>query len=129
LAIDFQGVGKGDQVSYRTLDVASGLNGGAIQLLQDPGRARNINVTVLNPTNATHAAFFGRSRRELAETPPVGIAGFAIVAVANTVATATIGGVAYTSFILQGWTGELWAAADATGVVQVDVFEGSGTEK
>jgi hypothetical protein len=117
-------------MSYRTLDVAGGVGGGAICLLQDPKRARNIHVTVANASAATHAAFFARSRRELVENPPIGIAGIAVVAVANTVATATINGVAYTTFILQGWTGDLWAASDATGgVVQVDVMEGAASEK
>jgi hypothetical protein len=116
-------------MSYRSLDVASGANGGAIQLLQDPQKARNIHVTVLNATAATHAVFFGRSRRELVIPGPLGIAGFAVVAVPNTIANATVGGVAYTSYILLGWTGELWAAADAAGVVQVDAFEAGGVEK
>lgn len=121
-------------MSYRTLEPASGKDGGAICLLQNPGKARNIHVTVLNSTAVTHAAFFGRSRRELTTSGPQGIAGFAVVAVPNTVAnaTVTVGGiaVAYTSFILQGWTGELWAASDASGnAVQVDVFEAGGEEK
>lgn len=116
-------------MSYRSLDIASGQNGGAIKLLDDPKRARNIHVTVLNATNATHAAFFGHSRRELATPGPIGIPGFAITAAPNTVANQTIGNVSYTSFLLQGWTGELWAAADAASVVQVDVFEGGGPEK
>lgn len=117
-------------MSYRSLDVASGQNGGAICLLQDPKRARNIHVVVLNPTNATHAAFFGRSRRELTTPGPIGIAGFPVVAVANTVVTQTIAGVSYTVFILQGWTGELWAASDiAAGILLIDVFEAAGVEK
>lgn len=116
-------------MSYRSLDVASGPNGGAICLLQDPKRARNIHVAILNGTAAAHAVFFGRSRRELVVPGPVGIAGFAIVAVPNTVVNQTIGTVAYTNYILQGWTGELWAASDATGVLQIDVFEAGGIEK
>lgn len=116
-------------MSYRSLDTASGVSGGAIKLASDPGRARNIHVSVANATNATHAAFFGRSRRELATPPPFGIAGFPVTAVPNTVANQTIAGVAYTVFLLQGWTGELWAAADAASVVQVDIIEGSQLEK
>lgn len=116
-------------MSYRTLAAAGGASGGAVLLLQDPKRSRNIHVAVLNSSTATHAAFFGRSRRELQTPGPTGIAGFPVIAVPNTVANQTIGGVAYSVFILQGWTGELWAAADADGVVQVDVFEGAGVEK
>jgi hypothetical protein len=116
-------------MSYRTLDTASGVSGGAIRLADDPGRARNIHVTVLNPTAVTHGAFFGRSRRELTTNGLIGIAGFAVIAVANTVVTSTLAGVAYTSFILQGWAGELWAAADVSNVVQVDVFDGGAIEK
>jgi hypothetical protein len=115
-------------MSYRTLDVASGSNGGAICLLQDPGKPRNVHITVLNNTAQTHAAFFARSRRELAETPPIGIAGFAVVALPNSVANATVSGVAYTSTLLLGWIGELWAASDILGI-QVDVFESGGKEK
>lgn len=116
-------------MSYRSLDTASGKDGGAICLLQDPKRARNIHVVVLNGTTATHAVFFARSRRELVVPGPLGIAGFPVVAVPNTVANQTVGTIAYTSYILQGWTGELWAAADATSVVQIDVFEAGGVEK
>jgi hypothetical protein len=116
-------------MSYRTLDVAAGQNGGAIQLLQDPKRARNVHVTISNATAAVHAVFFGRSRRELQSPPPNGIAGFPVIAVPNTVVNQTIGGVAYSTYILQGWTGELWAASDATGVVQIDIMEGASVEK
>lgn len=113
----------------RPLDIAAGQNGGAQQLAKDPGRARNINVTVLNPTAATHAAFFARSRRELDIPPVFGIAGFAIVAVPNTVVNSTVGTVAYTSFVIQGWVGELWGAADAPSVVSVDVYDSASIEK
>lgn len=115
-------------MSYRTLDIAAGVSGGVIQLLEDPKRARNIHVTVLNPTAVTHAAFFANSRRELQENATFGINGFAIVAVPNTVANATVGTIAYSSFILQGWVGDLWAASDVAGLIQVDVYEGAGPE-
>lgn len=112
-------------MSYRTLDVASGIGGGAICLLQNPGRARNIHITVLNPTAVTHVVFFAKTRRELTTPGPVGIAGFAVIAVANNVVTTTVNGVAYTSTILQQWTGELWAASDVAGL-QIDAIEASG---
>jgi len=125
-------------MSLRTLDTASGANGGAIQLAQDPGRARNIHVTGVNidATNA-HAVFFGRNRRELAEPSPTGrgIPGFALPIPSTGVSTfqpgmGVVGGVSYASYILQGWVGELWAAADVTGgVVQVDVFDAGSAEK
>jgi hypothetical protein len=121
-------------MSYRTLDIASGANGGAIKLANDPGRARNIHITVLNPTANAHAAFFGRSRRELTTPGPVGIAGFALPVPSNASTVfapgqGVVGGVSYISFLLQGWTGELWAAADVTALIQVDIFEGSTPEK
>jgi hypothetical protein len=116
-------------MSFRTLDVASGANGGAIKLLDDPKRARNIHVTVTNPTALTHAVFFANSRRELTDDPINGISGFAIIAIANNVITSTLGSVAFTSFILQGWVGELWAAADVANVCGVNVFEGAGPDK
>jgi hypothetical protein len=113
-------------MSYRTLDVASGANGGAIKLFPDPRRVRKITITVLNPTAVTHAAFFAKTRRELTTPGPVGIAGIAVVAVANNVATFTVNGVAYTTFVTD-WTGELWAASDVVGL-QVDVQEGIGEQ-
>lgn len=117
-------------MSERTVDIASGINGGAVKLLDDPKRARNIHVVVVNPTAATHGVFFGRSRRELASPPVVGIKGYPVIAVPNTVANQTIGTVAYTTAILQGWTGELWVAADASGTgMIVDVMEGAAPEK
>lgn len=131
-------------MSYRTLDTAGGANGGAIILAPDPKRARNIHITILNQDGgaapgSTHAVFFGRSRRELQTPGPFGIAGFCIPvqgAVAGHVSAVgtdvvVMQGVntAVTSFLLQGWTGELWAAADVSGKVLVDVFEASQPEK
>ena len=114
----------------RTLDVASGPNGGAIQLAKDPGRARNIHVTGINIDGAVaHAVFFGRSRRELIANPLKGVSGFALPIPSTAVSTfqpgmGVVGGVSYASYILQGWVGELWAASDAGGgVVQVDIFD------
>jgi uncharacterized membrane protein len=130
-------------MSYRMLDTASGANGGAIKLLDDPGRARNIHVTVLNQDSAAapggnHAAFFARSRRELTTAGPFGIPGFCIpvptsasTTTAPGQAVVVMGGVntSVVSFLLQGWTGELWAAADATLKILVDVMEGAAPEK
>jgi hypothetical protein len=116
-------------MSLKPLDIPGGQTQ-AVKIANDPGKARNIHVTVLNPTAATHAAFFGRSMREVSGPPPtLGQAGFAVVAVANNVVTSTIGGVAYTSFILQGWVGELWAVADAANVISVDVLDSGWPEK
>lgn len=116
------------------LDVASGPNGGARQVARDPGRARNIHVTIQNPTATTHGVFFGRSRRELVVPPPQGgISGFCVPAVPNTVANQTINTIAYTNFLLQGWVGELWAAADygpgAVAPLQVEVYDSAVIEK
>lgn len=116
-------------MSMKTLGVVGGTGGGPAKIAADPGRARNIHVTVANPSNATHAAFFGRSRRELEGTPPLGQTGFAVVAVANTVATATVNNVAYTSYVLQAWAGELWAVADVDSILQVDVMDSAVIEK
>lgn len=115
-------------MAFRPLSTAAGNGGGAVKLAADPRRARNIHVTVLNPTAATHAAFFGRSLRELSDQT-IGIAGFAVVAVANNVVTSTVGTIAYTSFILQGWVGELWAAADiADGIISVEAYDAGSPE-
>jgi hypothetical protein len=116
-------------MSLRTLDTVGGTGGGPVQLAKDPGKARNIHVTVSNPTNATHGVWFGRSRREVDTTPTFGLAGFFVAAVPNTVANQTIGGVAYTSQILQSWVGELWAVADIAAQIQVDVFDSGAIEK
>lgn len=113
----------------RSLDVASGSNGGAVKLLDDPGRARNIHVTVVNPTAVTHAAFFAQSRRELENVGPNGsIPGICIINVGNTIPDITILTIAYATFILQGWTGELWATSDIPNL-QCEYVEGAGPEK
>jgi hypothetical protein len=112
-----------------TLDVAAGSNGGAMKLLDDPKRARNIQITVINPTNTPHAAFFANQRRELDNPGAAGhIPGIAVVNPGNTVASITIATIAYFTTVLQGWTGELWAAADASNVT-VEYQEGAGPEK
>lgn len=119
-------------MSYRTLDAVGGTGGGPIMLLADPKRARNIHVSISNDTAAPVAVFFGRSRRELSEPPTRGQPGFPVIGVPNTVVNQTIAGVAYTTFLLQGWTGELWAVGLSAVIpanVQVDVFEAGGTEK
>jgi hypothetical protein len=117
-------------MSTRQLDTAGGASGGAVRLTQDPQKARNIHVTVLNPTAAAHAAFFGRSQREVSSpSPAFGNPGFAIVAVPNTVVNQTVGGVSYTSFILLGWVGELWAVCDAANTISVEVFDSGWPEK
>lgn len=114
----------------RTLGAIGGTGGGPVKLASDIGRARGIHVSVLNPTAATHAAFFARSRRELVPAPTgVGQSGLAIVAVPNTVANATVGGVAYTTFVFQGYVGELWAVADVEAVIAVDVLDSGSIEK
>ena len=116
-------------MSQKPLDTLGGVGGAAVKIADDPGKARNIHITVLNPTAATHAAFFGRSQREVSAAPTFGFPGFAIVAAANSVATQTINNVAYTSFILQAWTGELWAIADiGNGIISIDVFDSAYPE-
>jgi|SRR5271157_1391625 len=113
----------------RTLDVIGGSGGGPVQLAKDPGKGRNIHVTIANPTANVHGAFFGRSRRELMGTPPLGFTGFAVIALPNSVANSTISGVAYTSIIFQGWLGELWAVADIAAILQVEVIDSGAVEK
>jgi hypothetical protein len=129
-------------MSLRFLDVASGPNGGAIQLSPDPGRARNIHVTLFNiDTAVPHAAFFGRSRRELVTAGATGLpSGFCIPVPPAAAATpyapgqanlTTLGpqpNTAVLSFLLQGWVGQLWAAADVTGKIYVDVFDSGVNE-
>ena len=113
----------------RSLDIPAGQNGGAVQLAKDPGRARNIHVTVVNPTAVTHAAFFAHSRRELDSPGPAGnLPGIAVVNVGNTIPDITINAIAYATFILQGWTGELWAASDIPNLI-LEYAEGSVPEK
>lgn len=115
----------------RTVDAIGGNQGGPVKLAADPGKARNIHVTVLNPTAAVHGIWFGRSQRELSEPTPtnIGQCGIAVIAVPNTVVNSTVGTVAYTTFLLQGWIGELWAVADAAGLVAVDVMDSGSPEK
>lgn len=117
-------------MSQRALDTIGGVSGGPVRLAQDPGKARNIHITVANPTAATHLVSFGRSQREVASAPTFGLPGFVVVAVANNVVTSTVAGVAYTSYVLQAWIGELWAIADiANGVVTVDIMDSGYPEK
>ncbi len=117
-------------MSQRSLDAIGGVGGGPVRLAQDPGKARNIHVTVANPTAVTHGVFFGRSQREVVSQPTFGQSGFAVIAVPNSVAAATIGSVAYTSYVLQAWIGELWAVADiGGGVLSVDVIDSANPEK
>jgi hypothetical protein len=115
----------------RTLDAIGGNMGGATKLGGDPGKARNIHISILNPTNAAHLVAFGRSQRELAQPAPngVGFPGFPVVAVPNTVVNQTVGGVAYSNFLMQGWVGELWAVADVSGIVQVEILDAGWPEK
>jgi hypothetical protein len=116
-------------MSLRVLDAIGGTGGGPVKLASDMGRARGIHVTVANPTATIHAVFFARSRRELVELPPQGQSGFAVVAVPNTVVNSTVGGVAYTSVVFQGYVGELWAVADIAAVIQIDVLDSAVIEK
>lgn len=116
-------------MSIKPLDVAGGQTQ-AVKIANDPGKARNIHLTVINPTAATHCAFLGRSMREVSQpNPAYGIPGFAVVAVANTVVTSTVAGVAYTSIVLQGWVGELWAVADAPNAISIEVLDSGWPEK
>lgn len=114
----------------KPLDAIGGVQGGPVRVSMDPGKPRNIHVSFGNPTAATHCAFLARSNREIsAPNPTGGFPGFAIPCVANSVATATVGGVAYTNFLLQAWVGELWVAADAPGVLFMDVQDAGWPEK
>jgi hypothetical protein len=114
----------------RTLSIIGGAGGGPVQLAKDPGKSRNIHVSILNPTAVVHGVWFGRSRRELIQTPTqVGQTGFPVIALPNSVANSTVATVAYTPFILQGWMGELWAVADVDGIIQVDVLDAGSIEK
>lgn len=116
-------------MSHKPLDSIGGL-GGPVQLAPDPGRARNIHVTVTNPTAVTHGVFFARSLREISDiNPNSSFPGFALVAVPNSVASATIGTIAYTSILLQGWIGELWAVADiGGGIIGIEVMDSGYSE-
>jgi hypothetical protein len=135
----------------RTLDTPVGQSGGAQQLAKDPKRPRSIFVTVYNlDTVNAHCAFFGRSRRELQQPGPVGQQpGFALP-VSQAVVPAAGNGinfepgagviseaigsagaavvVAISSFVLQGWEGELWACADTTNKILVDIMDGASKE-
>lgn len=117
-------------MSHKPLDTIGGVGGGPVQLAPDPGRARNIHITVANPTNATHGVFFARSLREISDVNPNGgFPGFALIAVANTVVTSTIGTIAYTSILLQGWIGELWAVSDVSGgILTIEVMDSGFVE-
>jgi hypothetical protein len=116
-------------MSMKPLDVVGGANGGPVRITTNPQRKRHVHITVSNPTNATHAAFFGRSRRELSGTDAIVQSGFAIVCPPNTVANQTVNGVSYQSFVLEDWTGELWAVADiGGGIIKVEVIDGASEE-
>jgi hypothetical protein len=135
-------------MSFKTLDVASGSGGGAQQLARVAKYPRCIHVTVYNLDVANpHCAFFGRSRRELV-LGPTGIPGGFALPVPAAVAPAAGNGIQYapgegffsaagaggvaaifaSSFVLQGWAGELWAAADASNKVQIEVIDAAATE-
>ena len=133
----------------RTLEITTGVNGGAVKLANDPKRPRNIHVTVMNlDTTTAHCAFFGRSRRELGQGATGLQMGFALPvppaaapAAGNGIQFAPGQGVfsetptggpaivAVSSFVLQEWSGELWACADANNKIVVDVFDSSSIEK
>lgn len=118
-------------MSNKPLDTIGGVGGGPVRLVTDNGRARNIHVSIANPTAATHGVAFGRSQREITDTMPNGgLPGFVVPAVPNTVANATIGTIAYTNFLLQAWVGELWAITDISGgIIRIDVLDSSSPEK
>lgn len=123
----------------RAIDKPGGL-AGPVKLLDDPGKARNIHITVANSSGITRALFVANSRRELLDTSATVQSGFALIAPENTIPSAygfgTIPGpplpaVAYASYILQAWRGELWAAADTpgAGVLYASVFEGGAPDR
>src|SRR5215831_2239971 len=115
-------------MSQKTLDLASGNNGGAVRISPDPKRARNIHISIANPTNATHVALFGRSRRELVQPPVTGFADNVFPALPITVPNQPVSGVAYTTALLQLWTGELWAAADIANLITIEVMDAAEIE-
>jgi hypothetical protein len=118
----------------RTLGSVGGRGGGPVKLAENPGKARNIHVTIANTTAVAHAAFFGRSRREIDQPPPTGVGfmGYMVPALPNTVPSSpvsiTISGVCYTSEILFGWVGELWAVGDVGELLAVDIFDSGAPE-
>lgn len=129
----------------RTLDVPGGSGGGVTQLAKAAKYPRSIIVTASHQdTAANHAVFFGRSRRELQQAPAFGQTGIAVVIPSATPTAATpsapvtdaaAGGGAgtgkatsYATFVFEGYAGELWAVADVTGKVQIEVFDSAATE-
>jgi hypothetical protein len=129
----------------RVLDTPQGVGGGAVRLAAAQKYPRTIIITASHKdSTANHAAFFARSRRELNQRPVFGQSGIAIVVPTTTAAattpsapvtdTAAGGGagttlpISYVTFVFEGYAGELWAAADVTNTVQVDVFDSAATE-
>jgi hypothetical protein len=120
------------------LDTAQGASGGAVQLCKASKFPRTIQVTAMHTDTANaHAAFFAQSRRMLQQGATFGFPGIAVVipsatpAAQNPYPVVTDPGGRATSFqtiAFQGWTGELWACADATGKVQVEVLDAAVAE-
>lgn len=117
-------------MSQRFLDVPQGQGGGPVQLAKAAKYPRSLLVTVSSIDAAVnHAAFLARTRRELQNAPTFGQTGFVVVVLNTAAATAlVVGGVSYATLVIEGWAGELWACADATGKVQIDVMDSASTE-
>jgi len=135
-------------MSFKTLDIATGKDGGSANICKASKYPRTILVSVINLDTANpHCAFLGRSRRELVPGP-TGIPGGFAIPVSPAAAPAAGNGVQYSpgagffsaagaggvatiavaSLVLEGWTGELWASADATGKVQIEVLDAAASE-
>lgn len=133
----------------RTLDTPQGAGGGAVRIAAAAKYPRTVIITVSHAdTQKAHAAFIARSRRELQSTPAFGQGGIAIVmppaaATQPQVKTDTMypvldSGVAsgantgkliiYQTQSFVGYAGELWACADVTNTVQIDVFDSAAIE-
>jgi NADPH:quinone reductase-like Zn-dependent oxidoreductase len=125
-------------MSLRMLDTAAGIGGGVVQLCKASKFPRTIQVTASHQdTTNAHAAFFAQSRRMLQQPSTFGFPGIAVV-----IPSATPGAsnpypvvndpagkaTSFETMSFQGWTGELWACADVTGKVQVEVLDAAIAE-
>lgn len=109
------------------------VQGAPIKVSQAKGnRPRTIFITVFVVSAADHSAFVSHSRQDVTDTTPGG-SGASLGTVQGGLALPVkIGGAApdpvvnqagVHTYVLQGWVGDMWAAADVDGAVTISVEE------